>query len=135
MPATIAEAREAQTPKAAKVAAYEARKSSPKVAKGTPNRTTARKAAANAGRKPARKAQARTVDPAVGTGDSMRVTLTGKIMPNTAGSITDAQFARITGKFTPAQIRATAKKLGLTGSLKTASMADASDIHTTLKGA
>jgi len=63
-----------------------------------------------------------------------RETLRGRMMDNTAGSITDAQIARITGKFAVADIVSAAQKLGFHGkSLRTLSMADASDLFTTLK--
>ena len=94
----------------------------------------AARAAAKPARKPARKV-ATIADPAAGTGSAMRMTLAGRMMP-TDKLISDRRRDAITAAYTPAQIKRAGKKLGFAGkSLKTLSVADASDLYTTLKAA
>jgi hypothetical protein len=73
-------------------------------------------------------------DPEVGNGSAMRMTLAGKMMPVAEGTITPAQTKRISDNYDRKVIVKTAHKLGFAGkTLKTLSMADASDLYSTLR--
>lgn len=82
--------------------------------------------------KPAKKA-ATIADPAVGTGEHMRMTLAGRPMP-TNRTLSAKSYGRITA-FSPKEIKAALRALKISGSIKSLNVADASDLYTTLKAA
>lgn len=105
--------------------------SDPSIAAG-PAKPKTRKTRSDKGKK--RTPKVATIDPKVGNGSAMRMTLRGIEMP-TDKLISESRADAIIAKYKPAQIKRAAKKLGFAGkTLRTLSVADGSDLLTTLKG-